>query len=137
MKTELQFLLSGWIWIYAWCILNGEISYTEELQLSLIYIVLFILISINSKEMIRKLIVSQNVKIIFNYEQLIYLKMNIILKGINWLKKIIQITNIKSIVNIEIAEIKKKELNYVNNKKKINNIRKVYYLFFLLLGKIV
>ena len=76
MKTELQFLLSGWIWVYAWCVLNGEISYTEELQLSLIYIVLFILISISSREMIRQLIINQNLKIIFNYEQLIYLKMN-------------------------------------------------------------
>jgi hypothetical protein len=137
MKTELQFLLSGWIWVYAWCVLNGEISYTEELQLSLIYIVLFILISINSREMIRQLIINQNLKIIFNYEQLIYLKMNIILKGINWLKKLIQIINIKNIINIEVAEIKKKKISYINNKKKINNIRKIYYLFFILLSKII
>jgi len=100
MNTEATRLLSVWIWIYGWLILTGKISYTEEIQLSLIYIVLFLVISKNSREMIRKLIISQNIKIINNYEQLIYLKMNIIWKGIKGLKKIIQIINVKNILFI-------------------------------------
>jgi len=137
MKKEIKIWLNSGIWIYLWLILQGEISYNEELELWIIYIILFVLISESSREMIRKLIIKENTKIMWNYEQIIYLKKKTILKGVEYLKKIIKIDNIKSIINIQIGEIKKKEINYENKKKKIQNIIEIYNISFLLSNKII
>jgi len=72
MKKEIKIWLNSGIWIYLWLILQGEISYNEELELWIIYIILFVLISESSREMIRKLIIKENTKIMWNYEQIIY-----------------------------------------------------------------
>ena len=49
MERGLKLYISNILLLYLWCILNNVISYTEELALSLIYIVLFIIISENLK----------------------------------------------------------------------------------------
>jgi hypothetical protein len=116
--------------------LNNEISYTEELALSLIYIILFIIISEKSRDVIRVMMVNNSLKLISYYEKLVYLKMKIMINNLNLLKILIQKKNIKNIINIINFELKKKTQNYINNKKKINNVKKIYYLFFLLLSKV-
>lgn len=122
--------------LYLWCILNNVISYNEELALSLIYIVLFIIISEKSRDIIRKMMISQTLKLMSCYEQLIYLKIKVMVKSLHLLKMLLQRSYIQSIINIVNFEVKKKKQNYIDSKKKIYNIQKVYYLFFFLLSKI-
>ena len=102
------FFISNILLFFLWCILINKISYTEELALSLIYIVLFIIISENTKEIVKDLIINQTLKLIFCYEQLIYLKKKIIVKSLKLFKVLIQKKNIKSINNIINYELKKK-----------------------------
>ena len=135
-KSELKFYISNILLLYLWCILVNKISYTEELVLSLIYIVLFIIISEKSRNIIKELIVNQSLKLIFCYEQLIYLKMKMITKSLKLLKilkKKIYIKNINNIINLKL---KNKKKNYIENRKKINNVKKIYYIYFFLLSKI-
>lgn len=135
-KSELKFYISNILLLYLWCILVNKISYTEELVLSLIYIVLFIIISEKSRNIIKELIINQSLKLIFCYEQLIYLKMKMITKSLKLLKilkKKIYIKNINNIINLKI---KNKKKNYIENRKKINNVKKIYYIYFFLLSKI-
>lgn len=122
--------------IYIWCILSNLISYTEELLLSMIYIVLFIIISVNSKEAIKTMIVTQTFKIMFCYEQLIYLKKQVIIKSLKFKKIILQQKFIQSMLNKGNFDIKKKNKHNVEFKNKINNIRNLYYLLFLLVSKL-
>jgi hypothetical protein len=136
MKSELKFYISNILLLYLWCILVNKVSYTEELALSLIYIVLFIIISEKSREIIRELMVNQKLKLIFCYVQLIYLKIKMIVKSLKILKILKQKKNIKNISNIINFELKKKKQNYLENRKKISNIKKIYYIFFFLLSKI-
>lgn len=136
MKSELKFYISNILLLYLWCILVNKVSYTEELALSLIYIVLFIIISEKSREIIKELMVNQTLKLIFCYEQLIYLKIKMIVKSLKILKILKQKKNIKNINNIINFEIKRKKENYLENRKKISNIKKIYYIFFFLLSKI-
>lgn len=135
-KSELKFYISNILLLYLWCILVNKISYTEELVLSLIYIVLFIIISEKSREVIKELMINQSLKLIFCYEQLIYLKIKMITKSLKLLKvlkKKIYIKNINNILNLKVKEKKK---NYINNRKKISDIKKIYYIFFFLLSKV-
>jgi len=133
---EFHIYINNMLLLYLWCVLNNEISYTEELALSLIYIVLFIIISENSRDMIKVMMIKQTFKLMWCYEQLIYLKMKIMLKNIKIFNIIIKKKNLKNISNILDFEIKQKKKNYVDNKKEINKIKKVYYLFYLLLSKV-
>jgi hypothetical protein len=135
-KSELKFYISNILLLYLWCILVNKISYTEELVLSLIYIVLFIIISEKSRNIIKELMINQSLKLIFCYEQLIYLKIKMITKSLKLLKilkKKIYIKNINNIINLKI---KNKKKNYVENRKKISNIKKIYYIYFFLISKI-
>jgi hypothetical protein len=116
--------------------LINKISYTEELALSLIYIVLFIIISENIKEVIKEMMINQTLKLIFCYEQLIYLKIKMIIKSIKILKILIQKKNIKILNNMINYVIKKRKYNIIDNKKRINNIRKINYILFFLLFKV-
>lgn len=136
MTREFKLYINNILLFYLWCVLNNEISYTEELALSLIYVILFIIISEKSRNMIRLMIINNTVKLMSYYEKLLYLKIKIMIKNLKLLKILIQKKNIKSIINIINFELKKKKENYIDNKKKINNIKKLYYLFFLLLSKI-
>lgn len=135
-KSELNFYISNILLLYLWCILVNKISYTEELVLSLIYVVLFIIISEKSREVIKELMINQSLKLIFCYEQLIYLKIKIITKSLKLLKVLKKKIYIKSINNILNLKVKEKRQNYVSNRKKINDIKKIYYIFFFLLSKI-
>ena len=105
-------------------------------MLSLIYVVLFIIISEKSREVIKELMINQSLKLIFCYEQLIYLKIKIITKSLKLLKVLKKKIYIKSINNILNLKVKEKRQNYVSNRKKINDIKKIYYIFFFLLSKI-
>lgn len=135
-KSELNFYISNILLLYLWCILVNKVSYTEELVLSLIYVVLFIIISEKSREVIKELMINQSLKLIFCYEQLIYLKIKIITKSLKLLKVLKKKIYIKSINNILNLKVKEKRKNYISNRKKINNIKKIYYIFFFLLSKI-
>lgn len=136
MGYGLKLYVSNILLLYLWCIVNNVISYTEELALSLIYIVLFIIISEKSRDVIRIMMINQTLKLMSCYEQLIYLKIKVMIKGLELLKILLQKKNIKSIVNLLNIELKKKKNIYKFNKKKINNIKKIYYIFFFLLNKI-
>lgn len=136
MSLILDLKISNILLLYIWCILINTISYTEELILSLIYIVLFIIISENSRNIIKTLIVKQTLKLMLCYEQLIYLKKKLIIKSVKLQKILLQKKFIKNIINLMNFEVKQKNKNNVDNKKKINNIIKFYYLFCLLLSKI-
>ena len=78
MRKEWKFIISNILILYFWLILINKVSYTEELALSLIYVILFIIISENVRGMIKELIISQTLKLIYCYEQLIYLKIKVI-----------------------------------------------------------
>jgi len=136
MKYDFNLHISNILLLFLWCILINKISYTEELALSLIYIVLFIIISENTKDVIKELIISQTLKLIFCYEQLIYLKIKMIVKSLKILKILIQKKSIRNINNIINYELKKRKNNNIENRKKINNIRKLNYINFFLLFKI-
>lgn len=135
-KSELKFYISNLLLLYLWCILVNKISYTEELVLSLIYIVLFIIISEKSRELIKELMINQSLKLIFCYEQLVYLKIKMITKSLKLLKILKKKIYIKNINNILNFKVKEKRKNYRINKKKISYIKKLYYIFFFLLSKI-
>ena len=136
MERGLKLYISNILLLYLWCILNNVVSYTEELALSLIYVVLFIIISEKSRDVIRKMMVTQTLKLMSCYEQLLYLKVKIMVKSLKLLKILLQRKYMKSIINVVNFEIKRKQQNYIENKRKIYNIQKVYYLFFFLLSKI-
>lgn len=136
MKYDFNLHISNILLLFLWCILINKVSYTEELALSLIYIVLFIIISENTKEIIKELIISQTLKLISCYEQLIYLKIKMIVKSLKILKILIQKKSIRNINNIINYELKKRKNNNIENRKKINNIRKMNYIYFFLLFKI-
>lgn len=136
MERGLKLYISNILLLYLWCILNNVVSYTEELALSLIYVVLFIIISEKSRDVIRKMMVTQTLKLMSCYEQLLYLKVKIMVKSLKLLKILLQRKYMKSIINIVNFEIKRKRQNYIDNKRKIYKIQKVYYLFFFLLSKI-
>jgi hypothetical protein len=80
--------------------------------------------------------INQTLKLIFCYEQLIYLKIKMIVKSLKLFKILIQKKNIKSINNIINYELKKKQKNNIDNRKKIYNIKKINYIYFFLLYKI-
>ena len=103
--------------------------------LSLIYIGLFIIISENIKESIKEMIINQTLKLIYYYEQLIYLKIKIIIKSLNILKNIKQkkvYKNLNNIINYKLKNIKQ---NGANNRKKISNMRKLNNILFFLIFK--
>jgi len=135
MELPMKLRISNILLLYIWCILTNTISYTEELILSMIYIVLFIIISENFREVIKSMIVTQTLKLMVCYEQLLYLKKKVIVKSLKLQKILSQKKFIRIMLNKVNFEIKKKNKSNLDNKKKINNIRKVYYLFFLLLSK--
>ena len=85
-SSELNFYISNLLLLYLWCILVNKVSYTEELVLSFIYVILFIIISEKSREVIKELMINQSLKLIYCYEQLIYLKIKIITKSLKLLK---------------------------------------------------
>lgn len=132
MKYAFNLHVSNILLLFLWCILINKVSYTEELALSLIYIVLFIIISENTKEIIKELMINQTLKLIFCYEQLVYLKIKMIVKSLKLFKILIQKKNIKIINNIINYELKKKQKNNMDTIKKINNIRKINYIFYFL-----
>lgn len=109
MKYSFNLHISNILLLFLWCILINKVSYTEELALSLIYIVLFIIISENTKEVIKELMINQTLKLIFCYEQLIYLKVKMIVKSLKLFKVLIQKKNIRNINNIINYELKKKK----------------------------
>ena len=135
-SSELNFYISNLLLLYLWCILVNKVSYTEELVLSFIYVILFIIISEKSREVIKELMINQSLKLIYCYEQLIYLKIKIITKSLKLLKIFKKKKYIKSINILLNLKIKEKRKNYINNRKKINNIKKIYIIFFFLLSKI-
>ena len=135
MKKDWKFIISNILILYFMLILINKVSYTEELALSLIYVILFIIISENVRSMIKELIINQTLKLIFCYEQLIYLKIKIINKNLKILKVLKQNQYIKIINNIINFKIKSNKNNYLDNKKKVN-IKKIYYVFKFLLSKI-
>jgi len=135
MKYNFNSHISNILLLFLWCILINKVSYTEELALSLIYIVLFIIISENLKEVIKEMIINQTLKLIFCYEQLIYFKIKMLIKSLKIFKILMQKKNIKNLNNILNYELKKKKTNNINNKKKINNIRKINSILFFLLFK--
>ena len=135
-KSELKFYMSNILLLGLWCILINKISYTEELVLSLIYVILFIIISKKSREVIKELMINQTLKLIFCYEQLIYLKIKMIAKSLKLLKILKKKIYVKNINNIWNLKIKEKKKNYISNRKKISNIKKIYYIYIFLLSKI-
>jgi hypothetical protein len=136
MEKVNKIFINNILFVYLWCILNGYVSYNEELALSSIYIVLFIIISVNFRSLIVKMIIDETLKLMFYYEQLLYLKIKIIHKNLRVLTMLLDIEYKKNIINLLNFEIKKKKKNYINNKVKIYKILKIYYLFFFLLSKI-
>lgn len=109
MERGLKLYISNILLLYLWCILNNVVSYTEELALSLIYVVLFIIISEKSRDVIRKMMVTQTLKLMSCYEQLLYLKVKIMVKSLKLLKILLQRKYMKSIINVVNFEIKKKK----------------------------
>lgn len=136
MRKEWKFIISNILILYFWLILINKVSYTEELALSLIYVILFIIISENVRGMIKELIISQTLKLIYCYEQLIYLKIKVINKNLKLLKILKQKQYIKNISNIINFKIKLEKNSYLENKKKISNIKKIYYICKFLSYKI-
>ena len=135
MKDSFNLYINNILLLFLWCILINKISYTEELGLSLIYIGLFIIISENVKESIKEMIINQTLKLIYYYEQLIYLKIKIIIKSLNILKNIKQkkvYKNLNNIINYKLKNIKQ---NGANNRKKISNMRKLNNILFFLIFK--
>jgi len=135
MKYSFNLYINNILLLFLWCILINKISYTEELGLSLIYIGLFIIISENVKESIKEMIINQTLKLIYYYEQLIYLKIKIIIKSLNILKNIKQkkvYKNLNNIINYKLKNIKQ---NGANNRKKISNMRKLNNILFFLIFK--
>jgi len=59
-----------------------------------------------------------------------------IVKSLKILKILIQKKSIRNINNIINYELKKRKNNNIENRKKINNIRKMNYIYFFLLFKI-
>ena len=135
MKYSFNLYINNILLIFLWCVLINRVSYTEELGLSLIYIGLFIIISENVKESIKEMVINQTLKLIYYYEQLIYLKIKIIIKSLNILKNIKQkkmYKNLNNIINLKLKNIKQ---NGANNRKKINNMRKLNNILFFLIFK--
>ena len=135
MQYFFNLYINNILLIFLWCVLINKVSYTEELGLSLIYIGLFIIISENVKESIKEMVINQTLKLIYYYEQLIYLKIKIIIKSLNILKNIKQkkmYKNLNNIINYKLKNIKQ---NGVNNRKKINNMRKLNNILFCLIFK--
>ena len=135
MQYSFNLYINNILLIFLWCVLINKVSYTEELGLSLIYIGLFIIISENVKESIKEMVINQTLKLIYYYEQLIYLKIKIIIKSLNILKNIKQkkmYKNLNNIINYKLKNIKQ---NGVNNRKKINNMRKLNNILFCLIFK--
>jgi hypothetical protein len=112
------------------------VSYTEELALSLIYVILFVIITINSRDLIIKMMIDQTLKLMSCYEQLLYLKVKVMVKNLTLLKILLQSKYQRSIINLLNFEVKKKKKNYIENKIKVNKIQKIYYILFFLLSKI-
>jgi hypothetical protein len=81
------------------------------------------------------MIINQTLKLIFSYEQIIYIKIKVIIKILKIFKILTQKKKIKYLNNIINYELKKKIQNNIDNKKKINNIRKMNYILFFLLFK--
>lgn len=104
-----MFCISNILWFYIWCILTNVISYTEELILSMIYIILFIIISENSREIIKSMIIIQTLKLMLCYEQLIFLKKKLIVKGLKLKKILLQKKLIRNILHSMSFEVKKKK----------------------------
>ena len=135
MKYSFNLYINNILLIFLWCVLINRVSYTEELGLSLIYIGLFIIISENVKESIKEMVINQTLKLIYYYEQLIYLKIKIIIKSLNILKNIKQkkmYKNLNNIINLKLKNIKQ---NGANNRKKISNMRKLNNILFFLIFK--
>ena len=135
MQYSFNLYINNILLIFLWCVLINKVSYTEELGLSLIYIGLFIIISENVKESIKEMIINQTLKLIYYYEQLIYLKIKIIIKSLNILKNIKQkkmYKNLNNIINYKLKNIKQ---NGSNNRKKISNMRKLNNILFFLIFK--
>jgi len=81
------------------------------------------------------MVINQTLKLIYYYEQLIYLKIKIIIKSLNILKNIKQkkiYKNLNNIINFKLKNIKQ---NGANNRKKINNMRKLNNILFFLIFK--
>ena len=84
--------------------------------------------------MIRFLMVNKTVNLMVCYEQLVYLKKKLIVKTLILKKFLVQKKYLNNILNNITVEVKNK--NNIDNKKEINNIKKVSYVLFLLLNKI-
>jgi hypothetical protein len=136
MERVFNFYISNILLLYLWCILNNYVSYTEELALSLIYVILFVIITINSRDLIIKMMIDQTLKLMSCYEQLLYLKVKVMVKNLTLLKILLQSKYQRSIINLLNFEVKKKKKNYIENKIKVNKIQKIYYILFFLLSKI-
>ena len=124
------------ILLYILCLLINIISYTEELILSLVYIVLFILMNVQSKEIIKIMIISKTFRQILCYEQIKYLKMKISSKIMKIIKGLLEKKNLKNLLNKLDFEIKKKEKKNLVLKINMNKIRKIYRLYVVITNKI-
>ena len=78
--------------------------------------------------------VNKTVNLMVCYEQLVYLKKKLIVKTLILKKFLVQKKYLNNILNNITVEVKNK--NNIDNKKEINNIKKVSYVLFLLLNKI-
>ena len=109
MERVFNFYISNILLLYLWCILNNYVSYTEELALSLIYVILFVIITINSRDLIIKMMIDQTLKLMSCYEQLLYLKVKVMVKNLTLLKILLQSKYQRSIINLLNFEVKKKK----------------------------
>ena len=112
MERVFNFYISNILLLYLWCILNNYVSYTEELALSLIYVILFVIITINSRDLIIKMMIDQTLKLMSCYEQLLYLKVKVMVKNLTLLKILLQSKYQRSIINLLNFEVKKKKELY-------------------------
>jgi hypothetical protein len=116
-------------------ILNNVISYTEELLLALIYIILFIIFSEGSKLMIKNIILSNSFMLMLCYEQLIYLNFKLLIKNLNISRLILEKKYLKNFFNYLDFEIKVKKFNYLDIKKKLNKLKNLDQLLVFILNK--
>lgn len=134
MQNPLSIYINNFLLICILGILNNVISYTEELSLSLIYMILFIIFSEGSKLMIKNMMVSNTFMLMLCYEQLIYLKFKLLIKNLNISRFILEKKYLKNLFNYLDFEIKEKKLNFLEIKKNINKLKNLNQLLVFILN---
>ena len=134
MEYPLSIYVNNFILIFILGVLNNVISYNEELSLSLIYMSLFIIFNEVSKLMIKNMIVSNTFMLMLCYEQIIYLKLKLLIKNINLSKIILEQKYLKNLFNYLHFEINEKKIIYFKIKQKINKLKNINKLLVVILN---